>query len=101
MPCRSASEKTMSAPSRSPDLRAATPAAIFASDEGGRLSCASVALAKRTRSKGRATRLAIFGKDTADRGRFAAKPAKAVLAKSVTPIQLPVAAKKAAAIGKR
>ena len=103
MPCWSASEKTTSAPSKSPDFSARTPAAIFASDPGGSLSCADTGLASRSKSKGSAARLAILPSDNMDRERFTQKPANAVLVKVVTPSRLPVVGRlrKAAANRKR
>src|SRR5438034_6720576 len=64
--CWRASEKTLSAPSRSPDFSAATPTAIFASDEGGRYSWASVALVRLKRSQRMAARIAILARCAAD-----------------------------------
>src|SRR5438034_11530932 len=66
--CWRASEKTLSAPSRSPDFSAATPTAIFASDEGGRYSWASVALVRLKRSQRMAARIAILARCAADCG---------------------------------
>src|SRR5215472_7014998 len=85
MPCWRASEKTLSAPSRSPDFSAATPTAIFASDEGGRDSWANVALVRQKRSQKMAARIAIRPRCAVDGG-STPMPGDVLIAK-VTPNQ--------------
>src|SRR6516162_4505550 len=85
MPCWRASEKTFSAPSRSPDFSAATPNAIFAADEGGRDSWANVALVRQKSSQKMAARVRMRPGRAVD-GRSTPMPGDVLLAK-VTPNQ--------------
>src|SRR6266850_1522511 len=70
IPCRRASEKTCSAESRSPDLSAWTPAAIFVSNEGGRFSCARARAAMQKYSKRNVPRRGALAGNTAKRRGF-------------------------------